>query len=45
MNGPDGLPFAKIGNRHLIHIPTAREWLLSRVRQRNPRRRSMRASV
>jgi len=45
MNEPDGLPFAKIGNRHLIHIPTAREWLLSRVRQRNPRRRSMRASV
>jgi hypothetical protein len=36
---PNGLPFTRIGNRLLIHIPTAREWLLSRVRQRNPRRR------
>jgi hypothetical protein len=38
LNQPDGLPFARIGNRILIHIPTAREWLLSRVRHRNPRR-------
>jgi hypothetical protein len=29
---PNGLPFTRIGNRLLIHIPTAREWLLSRVR-------------
>ena len=40
LNQPDGLPFARIGNRILIHIPTAREWLLSRVRHRNPRRAS-----
>jgi hypothetical protein len=38
MNEPNGLPFAKIGNRRLIHIPTARAWLLSRVRKPNPRR-------
>jgi hypothetical protein len=35
---PNGLPFTRIGNRLLIHIPTARKWLLGRVRQRNPRR-------
>jgi hypothetical protein len=38
MNGPDGLPYAKIGNRLLIHLPSAREWLLSRVRRPNQRR-------
>jgi hypothetical protein len=38
MNGPDGLPYARIGNRLLIHIPTAREWLLARVRRPNQRR-------
>jgi hypothetical protein len=37
---PNGLPFARIGNRLLIHMPTAREWLLNRVRQHNPRRSS-----
>ena len=40
LNQPDGLPFARFGNRILIHIPSAREWLLSRVRHRNPRRAS-----
>jgi hypothetical protein len=38
MNEPDGLPYTKIGNRRLIHAPTAREWLLKRMRQPNPRR-------
>jgi hypothetical protein len=38
MNGPDGLPYARIGNRLLIHVPSAREWLLSRVRRLNQRR-------
>ena len=38
MNEADGLPFVKIGNRLLIHIPTARAWLLSRIRKPNPRR-------
>jgi hypothetical protein len=38
MNQPDGLPFTRIGNRVLIHIPTAREWMLQRMRHRNQRR-------
>jgi hypothetical protein len=45
MDQPNGLPFARIGNRLLIHMPTAREWLLNRVRQRNPRRRSSNAQA
>ena len=38
LNQPDGLPYTRIGNRILIHIPTAREWLFSRMRHSNPRR-------
>ena len=38
MNQPDGLPFTRLGNRILIHIPTAREWMLSRMRRPNQRR-------
>ncbi len=38
MNKPDGLPFATLGNRTFIHIPTARTWMLSRMRRPNPRR-------
>jgi hypothetical protein len=34
---PDGLPFAKLGNRKIIHIATAREWLFSRLRRPNQR--------
>lgn len=34
----DGLPYAQLGNHKIIHIPTAREWLLSRMRNPNPRR-------
>ena len=26
LNEPDGLPYTRLGNRILIHIPTAREW-------------------
>ena len=37
LNEPDGLPFTRIGNRILIHIPTAREWLFSRMQRPNPR--------
>jgi hypothetical protein len=33
----NGLPYSRIGNRILIHIPTAREWILGRMRNRNPR--------
>lgn len=37
MNEPDGLPYTRIGNKILIHIPTARQWLMSRMRHPNPR--------
>jgi hypothetical protein len=43
MDEPNGLPYTKLGNRRLIHIPSARAWMLSRVRRRNPRRRTARA--
>jgi hypothetical protein len=39
MNEPDGLPYTRIGNRILIHVPTAREWLMKRMKRRNPPRR------
>jgi hypothetical protein len=38
MNGPDGLPFTRIGNRILVHVPTARKWIFSRMRTPNTRR-------
>jgi hypothetical protein len=38
MGEPDGLPHVKIGKRVLIHIPTARQWMLSRIKRPNPRR-------
>ena len=37
MRQPDGLPHTRLGNRILIHIPTAREWLLNRMKYPNPR--------
>jgi hypothetical protein len=40
MKMPDGLPYTVLGNQKLIHIPTAREWLLRRMRNPNPRRDS-----
>jgi hypothetical protein len=42
MDEPDGLPYTKLGNVRLIHIPTAREWILSRMSRRNPDRRHRR---
>lgn len=36
---PDGLPYAKLGNKAVIHVPSAREWLMGRMRRPNPRRR------
>jgi hypothetical protein len=36
MKEVDGLPFVRLGNRVLIHIPTAREWLLKRMKYPNP---------
>lgn len=35
---PDGLPFTKAGSKVLIHMPTAREWLMRRMRRPNTRR-------
>jgi hypothetical protein len=34
LNDPDGLPYTRLGNRILIHIPTAREWLFERMHHR-----------
>jgi hypothetical protein len=42
MNAPDGLPYARIGNRLLIHVPSARDWLLGKLRRPNPPRRGAR---
>jgi hypothetical protein len=36
MRGPNGLPYTRIGNRILIHIPTARDWIFRRMRRPNP---------
>jgi hypothetical protein len=44
MKEPDGLPYTKIGNRILLHIPTAREWILRRMHRPNPRRETAPAS-
>jgi hypothetical protein len=41
-NEPDGLPSTKMGNRILIHVPTAREWLLGKMKPPNPRRTARR---
>ena len=40
INQPDGLPFTRIGNQILIHVPTAREWIFSRMRRPNQKRGS-----
>jgi hypothetical protein len=40
MNQPDGLPHVRIGNRLMVHVPTARKWIFSRMRRLPaPRRR------
>ena len=38
----NGLPFVKLGKQRLIHVPTARAWIMSHMRQRNPDRRKRR---
>jgi hypothetical protein len=38
MNQPDGLPYTRIGNRILVHVPTARDWIFGRMRHPAPRR-------
>jgi hypothetical protein len=37
LDEPNGLPYAKIGNRILIHVPTAREWIFSRMQSQKKR--------
>ena len=39
MDEPDGLPYCRIGNRRIIHVPTARDWIFGRMRNRSVRRR------
>jgi hypothetical protein len=39
MRGPDGLPYTWLGKTTIVHVPTAREWLLGRMRRPNPRKR------
>jgi hypothetical protein len=38
MDQPNGLPYTRIGNRILIHIPTAKDWIFRRMRRPNPSR-------
>jgi hypothetical protein len=38
MRAPAGLPYTRIGNRILIHVPTARDWIFGRMRRPNLRR-------
>lgn len=33
---PDGLPYSMARGKRLYHIPTIREWLLSRLKHPNP---------
>jgi hypothetical protein len=33
-----GMPFIQLGRKRYIHVPTARQWLMSRMRRRNPER-------
>jgi hypothetical protein len=37
---PDGLPFVEFGGRIHIPIPESREWLRSRIKRPNQRRRA-----
>ena len=39
MDEPNGLPYSRIGNRRIIHVPTARDWIFGRMRNRSVRRR------
>jgi hypothetical protein len=38
MREPGGLPFTQYGYMRLVHIPTARQWLLDRMKRPNARR-------
>jgi hypothetical protein len=43
LDKPNGLPYTKIGHRILIHVPTAREWIMSRMRNTGDRPRKQKA--
>lgn len=34
----DGLPYAVLGKRVIVHVPTARDWLMKRLITPNPSR-------
>src|SRR5215204_4240972 len=36
MTEPDGLPFTRVGNRILVHLPSASAWILRRMRTSTP---------
>ena len=39
---PSGLPFTRIGNRILIHLPTAKQWIYGRMHRPSPPRTTRR---
>jgi hypothetical protein len=45
MDEPDGLPFVRLGRKRYVHIPTARQWILARMRRPNPTRRRKRGAA
>ena len=42
MNQENGLPFAKVGGQRLIHLPSAKIWIMAQMRQLNPEYRRRR---
>ena len=37
MDEPNGLPYKNNGNTNIIHVPTARDWLMRRMRNQKKR--------
>jgi hypothetical protein len=42
LDKPDGLPYTKVGGRILIHVPTARDWMLNHMHNMPPKTRKQR---
>ena len=38
LDEPDGLPYTNYGNTIIIHVPTARDWLMRRMRNNQKQR-------
>ena len=38
---PDGLPYMEWGGKIWIYVPGARDWVASRIKRNNPRRREV----